>query len=279
VAVTRVDPRAWFFQAHFHQDPVCPGSLGLESLLQAGKALAFPVFGVTEDKTVNWTAPALNRTHEWLYRGQVTPDKKDMAVKLIVRAADAARRILTVDGLLLTDDLPIYKMEGFTIGLNPDGPIRRRIVPGPAPARPKALRPALGLTGDMILNWRKTRNLSQGQLAKLMGVTPIYISLMERGKRNISPSMAEKLNAIFQDESGEAVASLPRKGSLRGRRAAAHSLLTPEELRARRLAKGLSQRKLAAEVGVTATLIGLMELGKRGLSLEMAQKILAVLQD
>ena len=31
---TRVDPTAWFFQAHFLDDPVWPGSLGLESLLQ-----------------------------------------------------------------------------------------------------------------------------------------------------------------------------------------------------------------------------------------------------
>src|SRR5207248_6283694 len=30
----RVDPAEWFFRAHFFQDPVCPGSLGLESLLQ-----------------------------------------------------------------------------------------------------------------------------------------------------------------------------------------------------------------------------------------------------
>ncbi len=30
---TRVDPAAWFFQAHFLDDPVWPGSLGLESLL------------------------------------------------------------------------------------------------------------------------------------------------------------------------------------------------------------------------------------------------------
>ena len=29
-----VDPSAWFFKAHFYQDPVIPGSLGLESLLQ-----------------------------------------------------------------------------------------------------------------------------------------------------------------------------------------------------------------------------------------------------
>ena len=29
-----VDPKEWFFEAHFYQDPVCPGSLGIESFLQ-----------------------------------------------------------------------------------------------------------------------------------------------------------------------------------------------------------------------------------------------------
>jgi DNA-binding XRE family transcriptional regulator len=97
--------------------------------------------------------------------------------------------------------------------------------------------------------------------------------------------MAEKLSVIFKSASGPPSgpgASLTLKGSLKSRRegqAAALSLLTPEDLRARRQALGLSQKKLADEVGVTATLIGLIELGKRGLSLELAQKILAVLKD
>ena len=35
-----VDPADWFFKAHFHQDPVWPGSLGLESFLQLLKVVA-----------------------------------------------------------------------------------------------------------------------------------------------------------------------------------------------------------------------------------------------
>ncbi|MEJ2471325.1 MAG: beta-ketoacyl synthase N-terminal-like domain-containing protein [Desulfuromonadales bacterium] len=35
-----VDPQEWFFDAHFYQDPVCPGSLGLESFLQLLKIVA-----------------------------------------------------------------------------------------------------------------------------------------------------------------------------------------------------------------------------------------------
>jgi 3-hydroxymyristoyl/3-hydroxydecanoyl-(acyl carrier protein) dehydratase/transcriptional regulator with XRE-family HTH domain len=270
-AVATVDPGAWFFRAHFYQDPVCPGSLGLESFLQAGKALAVSIFGVAEDQPLNWAAPAFNRTHEWLYRGQVTPDQREMAVSLAVRAVDRPRRVLTAHGFLLADGLPIYKMEGFTIGL--DHGARRR-----APSAPRAPGPAgTAITGGMILDWRKAGNISQGQLARIMGVTPIYISLMERGKRNISPLMAEKLSAIFQE--GPPAASLPAAGPPEPSPPAAVNLLTPEQLRVRRRARGLSQRRLAEEVGVTAALIGLIELGKRGLSLELAQKILAVLKE
>jgi DNA-binding XRE family transcriptional regulator len=107
---------------------------------------------------------------------------------------------------------------------------------------------------------------------------------MERGKRNISPQMAEKLGAIFQSaETGTGPdASSALAGGVKNRRegrTAALGLLKPEDLRARRQARGLSQRKLAETVGVTATLIGLIELGKRGLSLELAQKILAALKE
>jgi transcriptional regulator with XRE-family HTH domain len=230
---------------------------------------------------MNWTAPAPNKAHEWLYRGQVTPDKRETTLSLAAREADPARRLLTVDGLMMVDGLPIYKMEGFTIGLNP-GPVRRKVAdpPGPARAAPPA---ASDITGGMILDWRKANNLSQGQLARLMGVTPIYISLMERGRRNISRLMAEKLRALFQAappfgqggplQAGAAPKSRPES------RAAALGLLTPEDLRARRLALGLSQRKLAEAVGVTASLIGLIELGKRGLGLELARKILAALKE
>ena len=43
---TEVDPDAWFFKAHFLDDPVWPGSLGLESLLQLLKIVAASRWGV-----------------------------------------------------------------------------------------------------------------------------------------------------------------------------------------------------------------------------------------
>src|SRR5262249_50048851 len=35
-----IDPRAWYFKAHFFQDPVQPGSIGIEGLFILAKAAA-----------------------------------------------------------------------------------------------------------------------------------------------------------------------------------------------------------------------------------------------
>jgi acyl transferase domain-containing protein/3-hydroxymyristoyl/3-hydroxydecanoyl-(acyl carrier protein) dehydratase/transcriptional regulator with XRE-family HTH domain len=275
--VTEVDREAWFFKAHFYQDPVWPGSLGLEAFLQVLKALIQARFDLPEPGTV-WAAPALNRTHEWLYRGQIIPEQREMTVSLEVKEVDQVGRAVTADGLLMVDGLPIYKMTGWTAGvIAPPGAARSRPVP---PAPPVVVTP------EQILAWRRSQGVSQGLLARQMGVTPIYISLMERGQRNISPLMAEKLNLIFTGQSTGDGASpqdsaLLARGTLKRRReerAAAAQLLTPEELREKRQNLGLSQKKLAEQVGVTATLIGLIELGKRSLSLGLARKILAVLE-
>lgn len=280
----RVRPEAWFFRAHFYQDPVWPGSLGLEAFLQAAKVLAWEKFGRPEPEGLAWASPLAGEPHNWLYRGQIPPGKGEMSLNLAARKVDTKRRELVCDGLVSVDGLPIYRLRGLSVGLKWSAPRRR-----PAPsslAEPPA--PAEPISPDRLLVWRKEQDLSQGQLAKLMGVTPIYISLMERGKRNISPLMVEKLQLLFASTGSTGELKAPHnaqilaKGTLKSRREekeAAAKLLTPQRLRQLRLEQGLSQKKLADQVGVTATLIGLIELGKRGLSLSLARKLLAVLEE
>ena len=291
-AITRVDPDAWFFKAHFYQDPVWPGSLGLEAFIQAAKAVVWKLYGSeeSEDNGLTWAAPLSGHTHQWLYRGQITPDKGDMTLSLKVRERAPGNKSVTCDGILMADGLPIYKLTGFTVGLTSAATVKRAEAPpvrtvseAKLPAEPSALN--TDIDPDKLLNWRKEKGISQGQLARLMGVTPIYISLMERGKRNISPLMTEKLHLIFSglaDGQNDVKEEILSKGTMKTRREekeAAMRLLTPDQLRDRRIAGGLSQKKLADKVGVTATLIGLIELGKRGLSLELAKKILAALEE
>ncbi|MEO6417867.1 MAG: 3-hydroxyacyl-[acyl-carrier-protein] dehydratase FabA, partial [Polyangiaceae bacterium] len=68
-----VDPNEWFFKAHFFQDPVQPGSLGIEAMCQL---LQFYMLerGMGADLTHPHFEPVmLGRAVTWKYRGQVVP--------------------------------------------------------------------------------------------------------------------------------------------------------------------------------------------------------------
>ncbi|HEY5512406.1 MAG TPA: type I polyketide synthase, partial [Geomonas sp.] len=110
-----VDTEEWFFKAHFYEDPVTPGSLGLESFLQLVKYAAVQRWGWQEGDTV--AAVALERRHRWLYRGQVVPTDKQVTVLAWITAVDDQKRILVAAGLLSVDGRPIYQMDDFTVQL------------------------------------------------------------------------------------------------------------------------------------------------------------------
>ena len=110
-----VDPDEWFFKAHFYEDPVTPGSLGLESFLQLVKFAAVERWGYREGDIVAAVAP--ERRHRWLYRGQVVPTNRQVTVVAWITAVDDKERVMTAAGLLLVDGRPIYQMNDFTMRL------------------------------------------------------------------------------------------------------------------------------------------------------------------
>ncbi len=112
-----VDPAAWFFDAHFHQDPVVPGSLGLESFLQLLQVRARERWG--EEARV-WQGIALHQPHAWTYRGQVIPTDRQVTVEAVITEIDDARRLLRADGFLSVDGRIIYHMADFTLTTRPE---------------------------------------------------------------------------------------------------------------------------------------------------------------
>ncbi|MCZ2340220.1 MAG: hypothetical protein LC104_00305 [Bacteroidales bacterium] len=108
-----VDPSFWFFQAHFYQDPVWPGSLGLESFLQLLKFAAWKRWGTPAEG--GWQTVSLHQKHEWTYRGQVVPSDKEVIVVLEITEVDDIARRLTADGFLTVDGRIIYQMNRFTL--------------------------------------------------------------------------------------------------------------------------------------------------------------------
>ncbi len=110
----QVRPDDWFFQAHFYQDPVIPGSLGLESLLQLLAVHARERWPGTGDAFVQMRGGP----HHWVYRGQVLPSNREVQVQAVITACDDRRRQLTADGWLLVDGRIIYQMKDFTLALD-----------------------------------------------------------------------------------------------------------------------------------------------------------------
>ncbi len=112
-ATRQVVPDEWFFKAHFHQDPVVPGSLGLESFLQLLKFIAAERWGHAGG--ARYEAVAMDERHEWVYRGQVIPADREVTVDAVVTAVDERRCLLRADGHLAVDGRVIYGMKNFTV--------------------------------------------------------------------------------------------------------------------------------------------------------------------
>ncbi len=108
-ATKSVNPAEWFFEAHFYQDAVMPGSLGLEAFVQLAGLLADPTG--KKKALILQGSPA----HSWIYRGQVIPKHHTITTKVEVTARHDDRII--ADGWVEVDGRIIYQMKDFTFGL------------------------------------------------------------------------------------------------------------------------------------------------------------------
>ncbi len=115
-----VDPGSWFFAAHFHQDPVVPGSLGLESFGQLLKVVAADRWGAGPSS--RFESPGVGDGHRWAYRGQILPTDRVVTTRAVVTEVDDARRRIKADGSLDVDGRVIYRMNDFTLRLDAGSP-------------------------------------------------------------------------------------------------------------------------------------------------------------
>jgi acyl transferase domain-containing protein/3-hydroxymyristoyl/3-hydroxydecanoyl-(acyl carrier protein) dehydratase/1-acyl-sn-glycerol-3-phosphate acyltransferase len=100
----------WFFKAHFFQDPVQPGSLGIEAMVQL-----MQFYMMDQGLHSKFIKPifepiAIRDETEWHYRGQVTPDKKLISIDFDVKEIITAETSVSVFGeaRLWVDGLKIY---------------------------------------------------------------------------------------------------------------------------------------------------------------------------
>ncbi len=112
-----VEASEWFFKAHFFTDPVQPGSLGIEAMIQAVQWAAIELgldAGMVDPR---FEGLALEQPMSWKYRGQVLPRNKVVTAEMdIVEIRRDAKGVLVVtDGWLWVDGLRIYGATGMGI--------------------------------------------------------------------------------------------------------------------------------------------------------------------
>ena len=122
-----IDQDEWFFKAHFFQDPVQPGSLGIEAMIQL---LQFAMLESGMDAGIEnprFEPIALNKQLSWKYRGQVRPHNKLVQVTLDIteKGLDANGPYALADASLWVDGMRIYCAENLGMRIVGDG------VPGP----------------------------------------------------------------------------------------------------------------------------------------------------
>ncbi|MFD8393991.1 beta-ketoacyl synthase N-terminal-like domain-containing protein, partial [Streptomyces sp. NPDC059680] len=112
----QVRPDEWYFDCHFHRDPVMPGSLGVEAVLQAMRLFVLEQ-GLAEGIDNPRFAMATGIETSWKYRGQILRNDKelrfDVHIKEVRREAD--RLLLVADADLWKPGLRIYQLTDAAI--------------------------------------------------------------------------------------------------------------------------------------------------------------------
>lgn len=116
----RIRPQDWYFDCHFHKDPVMPGSLGIEAIIQALQAYVIDA-GLADGMPEPTFAMPLGVPMSWKYRGQILRDDPDMPFELHVKQIrrDDDRLLVLADASLWKADLRIYEVTDLAVQVNP----------------------------------------------------------------------------------------------------------------------------------------------------------------
>ncbi|MDP9169056.1 MAG: hypothetical protein M3N54_00445, partial [Acidobacteriota bacterium] len=140
-----IRPDEWFLKAHFFQDPVQPGSLGVEAMNQTLHFYALHAGLDRELSNPSFEAFAIGETHSWRYRGQVLPTSRKMDVELDILEIRRELRsgetsiLIRANGWLWVDGCRIYEVKNVAARLrsHPSVAVPKPLVV-PTPAAVKA---------------------------------------------------------------------------------------------------------------------------------------------
>ncbi|MDP2964563.1 MAG: hypothetical protein Q8N39_00840 [Pelolinea sp.] len=112
MASRRNSPKDWFYANHFFQDPVMPGSLGIEAIVQAFKAVVHSIAKSGKPVTL-----AAGTGFKWEYRGQVLQNHREMQVEVHIQDQQIKNgtTVFTGNANLWADDIRIYEVQNLAV--------------------------------------------------------------------------------------------------------------------------------------------------------------------
>ena len=108
----------WFFTCHFYQDPVMPGSLGVEAIFQA-----MQTYAIQQDIAKNMIDPVFvqssNHKIEWKYRGQILQNSEQMHLEVHIKETiDKQGKIQIIgDAFLWNGSMRIYQVSNISLSI------------------------------------------------------------------------------------------------------------------------------------------------------------------
>jgi acyl transferase domain-containing protein/3-hydroxymyristoyl/3-hydroxydecanoyl-(acyl carrier protein) dehydratase/1-acyl-sn-glycerol-3-phosphate acyltransferase len=115
-----LDASQWFFKAHFFNDPVQPGSLGVEAMIQTLQVLMIRK-GLHEGiANPRFEPVACGEPLAWAYRGQVVPENR--RITALVEVLEASPGFARASASLWSDGKKIYAMPALAMRIVSAGP-------------------------------------------------------------------------------------------------------------------------------------------------------------
>ncbi len=118
IMITAINPSDWFYTCHFYQDPVMPGSLGVESVFQMLQAYALDTTPADQFMSPRFCLIPGSPV-SWKYRGQITQNTSQMSIKVDLKPVQTlpGQVIILGDASLWADQVRIYEINNAGIKL------------------------------------------------------------------------------------------------------------------------------------------------------------------
>lgn len=117
----RINPTDWFYSCHFKDDPVMPGSMGVEAIIEALK-----IFVINSNLGAEFTSPYFTNgvgSISWKYRAQIVQTNKQMSLEVHIKAIERNSNSIKViaDANLRSDGLRIYEIKDVSVEITDSG--------------------------------------------------------------------------------------------------------------------------------------------------------------